>query len=322
MSNPTPKLIRSSYSTVEELREEIRGNSYDLYEVLQKSEGAFNSSHSTYILQSSVISQRFMEAAAIHRMHIREDVVKFILLDTQQPVRINGETMDDSGLYLVTPGEYMVSDYPENTRSVSFEISREKLEQFVDPEVVNKAMERSAVCRHKAFSHQFEMMKNVLKKTAESLFDQIDFPSIESLKNAEESLLQSIEKLFHQIENYDDKPKASRRFLVVKRAIEYLDACESRSITVEQLAKESFSSIRGLEYAFKDVIGMTPKRYLLLRRMHNIRHELLSGRATSVTALLQSYGVVNWGRFSKDYRVLFGEHPKDTLVRANGMYPS
>jgi AraC-like DNA-binding protein len=62
---------------------------------------------------------------------------------------------------------------------------------------------------------------------------------------------------------------------------------------------------------------MSPKRYLLLRRMNFARQALRDGSpgATTVTEIATQYGFWQFGRFAGEYRSLFGESPSATLGR-------
>jgi AraC-like DNA-binding protein len=61
---------------------------------------------------------------------------------------------------------------------------------------------------------------------------------------------------------------------------------------------------------------MAPKRYLLLRRMHLARRALREAApdTTTVTDIATRFGFWQLGRFSIDYRALFGEAPSVTLL--------
>jgi AraC family ethanolamine operon transcriptional activator len=108
-----------------------------------------------------------------------------------------------------------------------------------------------------------------------------------------------------------------RRQLVLRRALDYLEANPNSPVTVSELARVAGAGVRTLEYVLKDYFGVTPKAYLTTRRLVGVRRELHSSNPVSIRV-----GVVanNWGfghlsQFAKDYRQFFGELPSQTLQK-------
>jgi AraC-like DNA-binding protein len=73
-------------------------------------------------------------------------------------------------------------------------------------------------------------------------------------------------------------------------------------------------TLRGYCYKY---LGTGPTHYLWLKRMDLVHRELLSADAKgmTVTKIATAHSFYELGRFSVDYRVLFGESPSETLRR-------
>lgn len=91
-----------------------------------------------------------------------------------------------------------------------------------------------------------------------------------------------------------------------------------RAVYVPEICAAIRVPERTLRLCCQEQLGMSPKRYLTIRRMH-LAHRLLlaSSRAeVSVTEAAMSFGFWHFGRFATDYRRLFGESPSVTLHRS------
>jgi len=105
--------------------------------------------------------------------------------------------------------------------------------------------------------------------------------------------------------------------LVVKAAEDYALSHADDRVYVTDLCRAAAVSERALEYAFKEVMGLTPVAYLIRLRLHRVRQALLAathGQAT-VSAVALDWGFWHFGEFSRAYRECFGELPSDTLRR-------
>jgi len=86
-------------------------------------------------------------------------------------------------------------------------------------------------------------------------------------------------------------------------------------ITVPELARKSGMSQRSLELAFHESLGISPRLYLLRRRLNSVHSELLVSDTGSgkVTEIALRWGFTELGRFAGYYKHLFGESPSVTL---------
>ena len=105
--------------------------------------------------------------------------------------------------------------------------------------------------------------------------------------------------------------------VIVKIAEEHAIARVGEHLSVTDLCRAAAVSERTLEYAFRDVMGLTPVAYLIRLRLHRVREGLLAGThgTTTVTAEAVNWGFWHFGEFSHAYKDCFGELPSDTLRR-------
>ena len=116
----------------------------------------------------------------------------------------------------------------------------------------------------------------------------------------------------------DDAGSAHYRHAAVMRRLErLLESNPDQTLYITELCAAAGASERTLRACCQEHLGMSPIRYLWLRRMHLARRSLRTADAavTSVTDVATSYGFWELGRFSVAYRSLFGESPSVSLRR-------
>lgn len=108
--------------------------------------------------------------------------------------------------------------------------------------------------------------------------------------------------------------------LVVKAAEDHALSRIDDPVQITDLCRAAGVSERALQYAFKEVMGMSPRDYLVRLRLHRVRQALLatSQRTSTVSAEALKCGFWHFGEFSRAYRDCFGELPSDTLRRPPG----
>src|SRR5262245_43688822 len=107
------------------------------------------------------------------------------------------------------------------------------------------------------------------------------------------------------------------RSRIVRRAEDFFRCHVGEPVSIAQLSSVSGVSERSLRNAFYDVCTTSPKRYLRLLQLHQVRRALLAPiDAATVTNVATLHGFFELGRFAGEYKALFGEVPSQTLHRA------
>ncbi len=99
----------------------------------------------------------------------------------------------------------------------------------------------------------------------------------------------------------------------VRRAIEFMQANISQSISMAAVAAAAGVSIRALQTGFRDFKDTTPLAYLMKLRLRAARLDLLDpGNDHPVNEICMKWGFLHPGRFSVVYRATYGEYPSET----------
>lgn len=104
---------------------------------------------------------------------------------------------------------------------------------------------------------------------------------------------------------------------LTQQMIRYIESRFGQRITVAQIAGELNVTPRALHYAARSALGVGPLDLVKAFRLHQVRSELWAGRYSepNITAAALAQDFAHLGRFSQQYRSLFGELPSQTLQR-------
>ena len=104
---------------------------------------------------------------------------------------------------------------------------------------------------------------------------------------------------------------------VVARFEEFLETRRYEPVYLAEICAAIGASERTLRTCCHEYLGMGPIHYLWLRRMHLAHQALLCADPVSatVTGIATEFGFWELGRFSVEYRTLFGETPSASLHR-------
>ena len=121
-------------------------------------------------------------------------------------------------------------------------------------------------------------------------------------------------------EPVDTDKKGKSYSQIVRTCEDYTLNLEDHRPYLSELCAAANVSERTLQYAFHDIMGMSPLTYLHRLKLHRARDELRRAKSdsTTVTNVALNWGFWHFGEFSRAYKNCFGEVPSATLKRDSG----
>lgn len=137
--------------------------------------------------------------------------------------------------------------------------------------------------------------------------------------------VECMDALFASIESCDpdehaDTDKKGQSYSQIVRACEdFTLQLDGRRPYLSELCATANVSERTLQYAFRDIMGMSPLTYLHRLRLHRARDELrkATSGSTTITDVAMNWGFWHFGEFSRSYKNCFGEVPSATLKKSS-----
>jgi AraC-like DNA-binding protein len=139
----------------------------------------------------------------------------------------------------------------------------------------------------------------------------------EAARGLEQALVEALVECLSMGQPGEDRTTQRRHSLIMRRFREAVEENAEEPVYMPELCAAIGVPERTLRVCCQEQLGMTPKHYLILRRMHLARRALRNGisATTSVTEVATRYGFWQFGRFAGEYKSLFGEAPSATLRR-------
>jgi AraC-like DNA-binding protein len=137
----------------------------------------------------------------------------------------------------------------------------------------------------------------------------------EAARGLEQALVEAMVSCLGSGEVREDKSAQRNHAMIMRRFRRAVEEDPEQPLYIPELCSSIGVSDRTLRVCCQEQLGISPKRYLLLRRMHLARRDLRESapNATTVTEIAAQYGFWQFGRFAGEYKSLFGELPSATL---------
>jgi AraC-like DNA-binding protein len=139
----------------------------------------------------------------------------------------------------------------------------------------------------------------------------------EAARGLEQALIDAVLDCLGDGEIEEDRTAQRQHAAMMRRFHRVIEKNPDEPLYITEICKQVGASERTLNVCCQEHLGMAPKHYLLLRRMHMVRRALRESTPTetTVTEIATRYGFWQFGRLAGEYRSLFGELPSATLAR-------
>lgn len=198
---------------------------------------------------------------------------------------------------------------------------------FPESELV-KLFEDNSIHKVSHFLKPYEMVKKLPKKYLDELRVLL-FEFEQALKDTEHSeyrlsFIKTVQKqiivtLFNVLIDSKFNPQYinQKHFKLLKQVSEYIDVHIDDKICMGELCIITQVSDRTIQKIFKSFIGLTPKSYILGKKLYKVHRQLWNEKNSNVTIteIIADTGFWHMGQFAADYAKLFGELPSETIKR-------
>jgi AraC-like DNA-binding protein len=246
--------------------------------------------------------------------------ISFLAGADRAPTLVNGEEQQPGQIIFFSPGAYVYQRSTTAFRWGTISLTAEDLaaawHALVDHELNAPAVTRLIRPPPHLMSRLLNLHK-VAGQLAAITPEILAHPEV--CRSMEQTLLHLMVQCLAEGLAVETNPRPRyQRQLVMRRFEQFLDENPDRPTYVPEVCAAIGISGRTLRLRCEEHLGMGPQRYLWLRRMNYARKALAitDPTAASVTTIALDHGFGELGRFSVQYRELFGESPSATLRSA------
>jgi AraC-like DNA-binding protein len=135
-------------------------------------------------------------------------------------------------------------------------------------------------------------------------------------RGLEQAVVEALVACLDTGDSAKERSALRRHAQIMRRFYGAIETDPDRALFVPDICSEIGVGERTLRICCEEYLGVSPSRFLMLRRMRQVRKTLQEGdkSTTTVTEAAARWGFWNFGRFAGEYKSLFGELPSATLA--------
>ncbi len=305
-------VVRSKFEHVEQYERFLSQHELDM-KVYQLSLGFLDYHHSFLHLNNIQLHHVSRSSAMLVCGQIQDNSFTFFLPKPDGVVKVNGKTLSYNNLYYLSPKEDVTIRNYENFDSYFMAVDEGELSKYLDLVTFSNLKKYTEAFRVGKIELPYLIsVRKQLSHLVNKIFVNHSLLKGQALIDVQESLLLLLTKMLsHCLSHKGVVVKSHNRIKIVKRCLDYLQQHPHEIPSIVDLSNIGFCSMRTLEYAFKSELDLSPKRFLQVRRLHQIKYDLINFQERTIKDIISHYGIVNTGRFSRDFQRLFGVMPND-----------
>jgi AraC-like DNA-binding protein len=249
-------------------------------------------------------------------------LINFPTADNQAQITFNGIEQPQSSISFYCPGaEYIASMSAEchwGGISLPPDILAAASEALVGCEITAPKV-LQILCPPPPLMARLQKLHATAAQLAATVPDIVSHPEL--ARAIEQELLRALIACLASSANI--KAHHPNRAHVLQRFHQVVEANQYQPLYLAEVCVAVGVTERTLYNICMEYLGLSPHRYLWLRRMNLVRRALvsagrdMSAQPASVTRIANDHGFGELGRFSAQYRAMFGEPPSATLRRTS-----
>ena len=261
------------------------------------------------------LSRHTLSFDVILHGEIPKDYYSFFLASGEQ-VFTNGKPHQEGTMVLLPPGKEFFNYSRGPFTMCNISVPKKKWEDFIP------TLDES----YKFPSSGMAQLDSIKVQNFKSLFQEIlDYKVLEKILVSsekevtflEQQILQTLADVFSSSNPINLEMNEIKNLALLNQALKKIEKHVDEHLGVAEIARELNISRRSLQTLFTDYFGLSPLKFINLRRMNLVREALrhCDPESTSIANIAAQHGFWHLGRFAGNYRELFGELPSETFSR-------